>query len=340
MGNRISAISFSEHGFKFQDSLRKDIEQWAALQDMETYWYCKDKIGFGVEGYIPVMGPTKEWAADRFEDSDIIIFFCTVAKAVRNFAPSMKGHITDPAVLAIDQQGRFSIPVLSGKKGEAYELSLWLKEKAGITAVNSGEEGVEYGFSVEKYAERNNMVISNASYAKEITAALDSGEKICFYTNLPVKGDLPEGFDWAQKGPLGINLSPSYRNAYFEHTLWLIPKCVEIGISIDETVVPRDIENELSDLLKELSIYPESICSINAVESENLLPLQALCESNDYNYSICPQEEIETLRNAFPGKELFELAAVKSGNATLIGSSSTGKGISIAAALKRVYLEF
>ena len=67
---------------------------------------------------------------------------------------------------------------------------------------------------------------------------------------------------------------------------------MEIGISIDETVVPRDIENELSDLLKELSIYPESICSINAVESENLLPLQALCESNEYNYSICPQEEI------------------------------------------------
>ena len=87
MANKISVISFSEIGFKYQKTLKTDIEQWAALHEMETAWYCKDKSGFWEEGFIPVIGPTKEWAADRFEDSSIIVFFSTVAKAVRNFAP-------------------------------------------------------------------------------------------------------------------------------------------------------------------------------------------------------------------------------------------------------------
>ena len=203
MPGKISVISFSELGYKFQDSLRADINQWAALQDMETVWYCKDKSGFGVEGYVPVMIPTKEWSANRFEDSDIIVYLCTVAKAVRNFAPSMKGQTADPAVLAIDQQGRYSIPVLSGKKGEAYELSMWLEQKSGITAVNSGGIIQDAGFSVEKFAEDNNMVISNASYAKEITAALDSGEKIGFYTIFPVKAISRKAWNGLREGLSG-----------------------------------------------------------------------------------------------------------------------------------------
>lgn len=340
MPGKISVISFSEHGFRFQESLRPDIEQWAALQDMQTEWYCKDSSGFGVEGYTPVTVPTKEWSANRFEDSDIIVYLCTVAKAVRNFAPSIKGQAEDPAVIAIDQQGKYSVPVLSGKKGEAYEMSLWLEQKSGITAVNSGGIIMEAGFNVEEYAAGNNMVISNSNYAKEITAALDSGEKIGFYTSFPVKGDLPEGMYWAETGPLGIYLSPSYKNCYFGHTLWLIPRCMELGISIENDLTPKDIEIFMNDTLKTMNLYPESISRVNAVDGVYTPVIEAICAANDYPVTVVSQEALARYRDAFPGKNDAEYAALVSGDARIVSVMSSVSGITIAVALKKTYVTF
>ncbi len=340
MSGTISVISFSESGFKFQESLKADICQWAALQEMQTEWYCKDKSGFGTEGTTPVTVPTKEWSANRFEDSDIIIYFCTVAKAVRNFAPSMKGQLNDPAVLAIDQLGRYSIPILSGKKGEAYELSLWLEEKSGITAVNSGRSVSEHSFSIAEFARKNDLVISNDSYAKEISAALDSGEKIGFYTEFPVKGDLPEGMDWAEKGPLGINLGPSYHTAFFVHTLWLIPRCLEIGIELSGEQTSRDIDLALTELLKNLSIYPESIASVHAPESETLPVLENYCSLMEYPLHVHHLSELDELKTVFPSMEYYECAALKSGDSRIIARISTDQGIRIAVAQKKIYVDF
>ena len=341
MSGKISIISFSEAGFRFQDSLRADIRQWAALQEMETEWYCKDKAGFGVEGYIPVMVPTKEWSANRFEDSDIIVYISTVAKAVRNFAPSMKGQSADPAVLAIDQLGRCSVPILSGKQGEAYELSLWLWHKSGIMAVNSGGPVPEAAFSITKFAEDHDLTVSNYNYAKEITAALDAGEKIGFYTSFPVKGELPEGIDWAEKGPLGIYLSPSYHNAYFVHTLWLIPKCLEIGINLTKDgITPRDIDQSLSELLKTLSVYPESICSINAVKQDDMASLIILCGMHGFELKTYEKSELDELKDAIEGIDYYECAALRSGDSQIIARDSSPSGIQIAVALKKIYVDF
>jgi len=340
MSGKISVISFSEHGFKFQESIRPDIEQWAALQDMEAEWYCKDSSGFGVEGYIPVIVPTKEWSANRFEDSDIIVYLCTVAKAVRNFAPSLKGQDVDPAVLAIDLQGKYCVPVLSGKKGEAYEMSLWLEQKSCITAVYSGGTVFESGFNTEEFAEKNNMEISNTSYAKEITAAMDSGEKIAFYTSFPVKGDIPEGMYWAETGPLGIYLSPSYKNCYFEHTLWLIPRCIELGISIEKDMTPKDIELFINETLKTLYLYPESIAQVNIVDGPYKAAAGAVCDMNYYPSAVLSKEEIGKIKAAFPEKEDAECAAIIGGDARMISVMSSENGMTVAVALKKTYVTF
>lgn len=341
MSGKISVISFSEQGFKFQKSLRADINQWAALQEMETEWYCKDKSGYGADGYIPVMMPTREWSAARFEDSDIIVYICTVAKAVRNFGPAMKGQSEDPAVVAIDQLGKYCIPVLPGRKGEAYELSSWLDDKSGLTTVNSGGSVPESAFSIDRFAMENDLTISNANYVKEITAAMDSGEKIGFYTSFPVKGDLPEGLDWAEKGPLGIYLSPSYHNAYFVHTLWLIPKCLEVGITVTNTdATPRDIGNVLNDLLKKLSVYPESISEINYVGEDDTAAVRIFCGSNGFKLNLCKEEDLSELRSGMPHLETFECAALLDGESQIISKESTENGIQIALAMKKIYVDF
>ena len=68
------------------------------------------------------------------------------------------------------------------------------------------------------------MIISNMTYAKEVSAALLAGDQVGFYTHFPVKGELPEGLVWsaefyrdqdqertAEETSLGITSAPPIR---------------------------------------------------------------------------------------------------------------------------------
>ena len=52
-----------------------------------------------------------------------------------HISPYVKSKKTDPAVVCIDEAGRFVIPLLSGHIGGANALAVELAEKLGATAV-------------------------------------------------------------------------------------------------------------------------------------------------------------------------------------------------------------
>ena len=55
--------------------------------------------------------------AALFAQYDHIIFFLATGAVTRLLAPCLDSKTTDPGVLAIDEAGRFVIPVLSGHTG-------------------------------------------------------------------------------------------------------------------------------------------------------------------------------------------------------------------------------
>ena len=76
----------------------------------------------------------KEWTGRRFQDSDAIIFIGACGIAVRSIAPFVKSKKIDPAVVVVDEQGSFSISLLSGHIGGANELA----EEVGRIDFRSG----------------------------------------------------------------------------------------------------------------------------------------------------------------------------------------------------------
>ena len=105
-----------------------------------------------------------------------------------------------------------------------------------------------------------------------MSAALLAGDQVGFYTHFPVRGELPEGLVWsaefyreqdreqsAGETSLGIYISPSYQRAYFDHTLWLIPRCLTIGIGCRRGTSARQIEKLVDETLRSYSLYPEAL---------------------------------------------------------------------------------
>ena len=78
------------------------------------------------------------WTALQFAQSDALVFVGAVGIAVRAIAPHCRSKASDPAVVVLDECGRFAVPVLSGHLGgasqRARELML-LCEAAGYDVV-------------------------------------------------------------------------------------------------------------------------------------------------------------------------------------------------------------
>ena len=55
-----------------------------------------------------------EWTSAQFVQSDALIFVGAAGIAVRAIAPHCKSKTTDPAVVVVDECGRFAVPILSG----------------------------------------------------------------------------------------------------------------------------------------------------------------------------------------------------------------------------------
>ena len=67
---------------------------------------------------------TSAWAGEKFSDSDALIFIGATGIAVRSIAPYVASKKSDPAVLVVDECGKFVISLLSGHLGGANELAL------------------------------------------------------------------------------------------------------------------------------------------------------------------------------------------------------------------------
>ena len=66
---------------------------------------------------------------DAFVKGDRLIMICAMGIAVRVLAPVLKNKHQDPAVLVLDEQGQFVIPLLSGHEGGANQ---WAQDLSSI----------------------------------------------------------------------------------------------------------------------------------------------------------------------------------------------------------------
>ena len=108
----------------------------------------------------------------------LLVFVGATGIAVRGIAPLVKDKATDPAVLCVDEGGRFMIPVLSGHLGGANEAAKVLAPAVGAVPVVTTATDVRGAWAIDLWAKKHNWKIPDLTVAKEITAAVLSGKKV------------------------------------------------------------------------------------------------------------------------------------------------------------------
>ena len=85
----------------------------------------------GLEGFASVY----EITSRLFCESDALVYIAACGIVVRAIAPLVESKLTDPAVVACDETGRFAVSLLSGHVGGANRLTEHIAEIIGATAV-------------------------------------------------------------------------------------------------------------------------------------------------------------------------------------------------------------
>lgn len=149
---RISIICFSLTGYMTAEDLQKDLQGKGYTAEIyKKSKYLDDSIAES----------TGIWAGRHFETDDAIIFVGACGIAVRSIAPYVASKKSDPAVLVIDECGKFVISLLSGHLGGANELTLEVAELLGAVPVVTTATDLHHRFAVDVFAKKNCCGIQN-----------------------------------------------------------------------------------------------------------------------------------------------------------------------------------
>ena len=138
----IALIAVTEQGIERARLLRRRLRRG----DVHRPAAC----GLARENWdFPFAGPLAGAIGAWFGKYDQLVFFLAAGAVVRLIAPHLKSKETDPGVLAVDEAGRFVMPILSGHRGGANAFARTVAGCLGATPVISTASDSLGGFSLD-----------------------------------------------------------------------------------------------------------------------------------------------------------------------------------------------
>ena len=133
------------------------------------------------------------WTADAFANADALVYVGAAGIAVRAVAPYAGNKASDPAVVAVDECGRFAVPLLSGHLGGANRLARRIGAVCGALPVITTATDANGAFAVDEWAVRQGCCVLDVPRIKRVSAKILAGGTAVLRSPWPVAGTPPAG---------------------------------------------------------------------------------------------------------------------------------------------------
>ena len=224
----------------------------------------------------------KENLRAGFGRYDSLVCIMATGIVVRILAPLIVHKTSDPAVVVLDQKGKYAISLLSGHLGGANDLAREMAVISDGEAVITTATDVAGELSFDTFAKKHDMAIENIGQLKHISGALLSGKKVNVFTDKNAAELYPELAKEQKRGMIAIlPLSEFFKTYAIESNipavviderlfvsnstvpqaapvLYLRPRTICAGIGCKRNMEQKPIEEALLQTLKEEGIHPSS----------------------------------------------------------------------------------
>lgn len=353
---KISMICFSLTGYETGERLKKGLIKAGeeAVLDKKSR-YLPDSLDISL----------KEWTKEAFFQSEAIIFIGACGIGVRSIAPFVASKKTDPAVLVVDECGKYVISLLSGHLGGANQLACKASDILGAQPVVTTATDLHEQFAVDVFAKEAGCHIFHMEGAKAVSAALLSGRQVGFYSMFPWDGQLPKGLVPCDKRgipldekegeePLEMGVAVTIKKGClpFFHTAQVVPRAVVLGMGCRRGKDKRGIYDLALRCLLEQDLYPEALCGLATIDLKKEEPgLLALSKKLQIPFFTYSGQELKKARGSFtPSAFVQEITGVDnvcersavlgSGQGRLIQKKLAQEGATAALALKEWRIDF
>ncbi|MDA8430280.1 MAG: cobalt-precorrin 5A hydrolase [Geobacteraceae bacterium] len=247
-----------------------------------------------------------------WHEVDGFVMIMATGIVVRMIAALLESKETDPAVVTMDDAGKFAISLVSGHLGGANELAERCAFLTGARAVVTTATDANELPSFDMLAKEQGWVIDDISRVKTLNRLLLDGEEIAvvdpsgttrcwfhgrgrlsfFETIAAAINSRARGFLFVSNRHLPSRTQP-------ENLLILRPRNLVLGIGCNRGTSAAEIDDLVSSHLKRLLLSPKSICCIaSAAAKRDEAGLRACAER--YGCPLRFFESLELNRVACP----------------------------------------
>ena len=245
---KIAVISVSERGLELSVRLFEKLCRDHEVRTFCFWKYCRCCNNGGAEPFTNFT----ELTAKIFGEFEALVFVCACGIAVRAIAPHIRSKLSDPAVVVVDDSGKFAVPILSGHIGGANALAVQIAKEIGAVPVVTTATDIHGKFSPDLFAKANDLVLDDLRAAKEIAAAVLRGESVSAVSDFEMI-NLPDGIFRQEQCQFAIiiNQKPEPKADRFPPiTLELLARNIVLGIGCKRGVTADVIERQVNKAFK------------------------------------------------------------------------------------------
>ena len=283
-----------------------------------------------------------DWTAQEFPRQDALIFVGAVGIAVRAIAPHCHSKATDPAVVVVDECGRFAIPLLSGHLGGANDLARDISAVCGAVPVITTATDANGIFAVDEWAKHQNCIVLEPERIKRVSGKLLAGNCAAYWSDFSIEGAAPSGVIPAQTpdtSDFALTLSPS------GDALHLVPRIGVLGVGCKRGTSAQQLETAFASFCETHRLAPQCIVSAASIDlkqsEEGLLDF---CKNHRWNIQFFSAKQLQTAPGPFTASpfvqsitgvdNVCERAAVLASGGSIRIPKQAGGGVTFALALR------
>ena len=287
--------------------------------------------------YLPdsIQISTSAWAGEKFSDSDALIFIGATGIAVRSIALYVASKKSDPAVLVVDECGKFVISLLSGHLGGANELALKTAEILEAIPVVTTATDLHHRFAVDVFAKKNHLYLTEREAAKQISAAVLDGKQVGLWIGeglvfkqedfqksclkeLILCGSQEELYSFAEEHPVIVITKTAEEGRQFVESLagslWgdvrnnvcgcerkpcillLYPINITAGVGCRKQISKELFEKGLNDVLEGYGLEPTQLKQLASIDLKKEEPaILAYAQKYKVPFATYPAEQLEKI---------------------------------------------
>ncbi|HIE28409.1 TPA: precorrin-3B C(17)-methyltransferase, partial [Candidatus Poribacteria bacterium] len=230
-------------------------------------------------------GSVRTVIADAFSDFDALILIMATGVAVRCLAPLIQDKRTDPAVIALDEAGRFAISLLSGHIGGANELAQKVASLINAQPVITTASDLQGTLNVDLLGQKFGWTIEHPQNITRVSAAVINGEKVGIVQTCgerdwwPASVPLPanlyafDSLETLQTSGCTAGLLISCRlidrlDGDWQNRLVIYrPKCLVVGIGMHRNTDCSQIETAVSTALEKATLSFKSLRNLATIDT-------------------------------------------------------------------------